>query len=252
MARYEAIRAASQDWRDRTAHRLRQLGVVLLLALVAVGLTLWWVARWTPDAVQYPQQGALVFAPSRDVPWPRISAAGADFAYVVATRGAQIVTPDLNPTLASAQKHGMPVGIIHRYTLCASASDQAANVIRNVPRSAHILPAAVWLKADGDDCGVHPSRDLVISEVTTFIGQIERHLGRRVMLAPDAGFEAEYAITSGIDRAVWARRNFFVPDYGTKPWTLWLANRHARISGVPGVIGWIAVADPDRAILPKE
>ena len=225
------------DWRATIARVLRKIGGVIVLLLLAAGLALWWAARWTPDRADYPTQGVTIDADNGDVHWGSIKAAGADFAYIMGTDGAANIDPAFVRNIAAAREAGVQAGAIHRYSLCQLATDQAANFIRHVPRRADALPAVVWLDYD-DRCPDRPTRALLLSELATFLAQIEAHTGKRSVIAPGPAFESDYKVTQGIARTTWLRRDFFEPDYGAHPWAMWQANNYIRLSGAEGTVGW--------------
>lgn len=227
----------SGDWRGAIARLLRRMGAAVVLLLLAAGLALWWAARWTPDRAVYPVQGVTIDGGNGEVHWGSIKAAGADFAYIAATEGAAGVDAQFARNLPGARDAGVQVGAIHRYSLCHLATDQAANFIRHVPRRADMLPAVVWLDYD-DRCPDRPTRALLLSELATFLAQIEAHMGKQSLIAPGPAFEADYRVTRGIARTTWLRRDFFEPDYGAHPWAMWQANDYVRLSGADGTVGW--------------
>ncbi|MDZ3831196.1 MAG: GH25 family lysozyme [Sphingopyxis sp.] len=232
-----ANRGTGGDWRAAILRGLRRGGAAVVLMLLCAGLALWWAARWTPDRALYPTQGVTIDAANGDVRWGSIKAAGADFAYIAATAGANQVDPAFARNMAAAREAGIQAGAVHRYSLCRLATDQAANFIRHVPRRADALPAAVWLDFD-DNCPDRPTRALLLSELATFLAQIEAHSGKRSLIAPGPAFEADYKVTSGIARTIWLRRDFFEPDYGAHSWAMWRANDYVRLSGADGTVGW--------------
>lgn len=229
------------DMKARAMLWVRRVMTFAVVAAVLAGLALWYAARWTPDRVQYPTQGVLLSATNGDIAWGRIAAAGADFAYIAATAGPAGVDTQLDANLSGARAAGMRVGAIHRYSLCALASDQAENFIRHVPRYPDALPAVVWLDFE-DGCADRPTKALVVSELTTFLAQIEAHMGKRALIAPGPAFEDKYGVTADINRTTWLRRSFFTPDYGAHPWVLWQANDLLRVGGADGTVGWIVMA----------
>ncbi|SNS37236.1 lysozyme [Sphingopyxis indica] len=231
---------AGADWRGRVARWLRRLAALAALLLLAVGLALWWAARWTPPRAKFPLQGVTIDAGNGAVHWGSIKAAGADFAYIFATDGADGVDAGYARNMAAAREAGMRIGPIHRYSLCQLATDQAANFIRHVPRRADALPPVVWLDYD-DRCPDRPTRALLLSELATFLAQIEAHMGKRSLIAPGPNFEADYKVTRGIARTTWLRRDFFPPDYGAHPWAMWQANDYMRLPGAEGTVGWNVV-----------
>jgi lysozyme len=239
MATGAAKRAtkAVRDWRGAATRFLRRILGWLLLFVLLAGLAMWWAARWTPKREMFPIQGVTISADNGEVHWGSIKAAGADFAYVAATDGTDGLDPMFTRNLAGAREVGVQVGAIHRYSLCQLATDQAANFIRHVPRRADALPAVVWLDYD-DRCPDRPTRALLLSELATFLAQIEAHTGKRSLIAPGPSFEADYKVTQGIARTTWLRRDFFEPDYGAHPWAMWQANDYIRLSGAKGTVGW--------------
>lgn len=230
----------ARDWRGAIAGALRRIGGALVLLALLVGLSLWWAARWIPDRAIFPLQGVTIGAGNGTVHWGSIKAAGADFAYVMATSGRDGVDPMFARNFSGAREAGVQVGAVHRYDLCRLATDQAANFIRHVPRRADALPAAVWLDYD-DRCPDRPTRALLLSELATFLAQIEAHTGKRSLIAPGPSFEADYKVTEGIARTTWLRRDFFEPGYGAHPWAMWQANDYVRLSGADGTVGWNVV-----------
>ncbi|WP_432770274.1 MAG: glycoside hydrolase [Sphingopyxis sp.] len=228
---------AAPGWQAAIVRALRRLAAGLLLLLLAAGLALWWAARWTPKRELFPIQGVTIDAGNGTVQWGSIKAAGADFAYVTATIGVDGIDPMFARNLDGAREAGIQAGAVHRYSLCQLATDQAANFIRHVPRRADALPAVVWLDYD-DRCPDRPTRALLLSELATFLAQIEAHMGKRSLIAPGPAFEADYQVTRGIARTIWLRRDFFEPDYGAHPWTMWQANDYVRLSGADGTVGW--------------
>lgn len=227
-------------WRAAIARLLRKIAAIIALLLLAVGLAMWWAARWTPDPMLYPTQGVTIDAGNGDVHWGSVKAAGADFAYIMATDGSSGLDPQFTRNMTGAREAGIQAGAIHRYSLCRLATDQAANFIRHVPRRPDALPAVVWLDYD-DRCPDRPTRALLLSELATFLAQIEAHMGKRSLIAPGPAFESDYQVTRGIARTTWLRRDFFEPDYGAHPWAMWQANNHVRIAGADGTVGWNAL-----------
>jgi lysozyme len=219
---------------------MRRLAAWLVLIIVAGGALTWWAARWTPDRAHYPVQGVSISAANGQVAWGSVKAAGAEFAYLSATDGVRGRDPRFTINRDGARVQGVPTGAVHRYRLCSFAADQAANFIRNVPRDPAALPPAVWLELDGD-CASPPSRALLLSELTTFLAQIEAHMGKRSIIAPSAAFDAEYDVSRDVARTTWVRGFFFIPGYGAHDWTMWQASDYVRINGADGTVGWNVV-----------
>jgi lysozyme len=217
----------------------RNAAIALAIALGA--FVLWRVvADWAPSRADYPVQGIIVDASHGPVNWPTLAATGVDFAYVVATDGVKPRDARFAANMAGAGEAGVRYGPLHRFDLCRLASDQATSFITTVPRSETALPAAVEFRFT-ETCSGKPDRALVLSEVATFLSQIEAHLGRPAILKISEEFEAQYQLSSAIDRTVWLERTWLLPDYAARPWVMWSANPSRAIDGVDEPVEWAVV-----------
>ena len=218
----------------------RWLGAVMTVAaMLAAG---WWHAgRWRPGSEEYPIQGVDVSAASGAVDWRTAKARGVDFAYLLATSGDRARDPAFEGHWAASADAGVRRGALHAFSLCRLAADQADHFNAVVPRLGDALPAAVSF-AFAPDCADRPMRAVVLREVATFLERVERHMGKRVLLRISPAFEKEYQLSAGIDRTLWAERDWFRPDYLSRPWRMWQANHARRVDGFEGKVGWNVVA----------
>lgn len=213
----------------------------IALAVVLAAFVLWRVILgWQPSRDDYPVQGIVADAAHGKLDWPMLAATGVDFAYVVATDGSKNRDPNFAANMAGAGDAGVRFGPMHRYDLCRLASDQATLFITTVPRSEAALPAAVEF-GFSEKCASKPDRALVLSEVATFLSQIEAHLGKPAILKVSQDFEDQYKLSSSIDRTVWLEKTWLLPDYAARPWVMWTANPQRRIDGVDEPVQWVVV-----------
>jgi lysozyme len=224
----------------------------LLLALLALGLAIaalagwYWADHWAPDRARYPVQGLWLDAASGPVEWATLKANGpgghgADFVYLTASTGAGDRDPAVAAGLDAARAAGFQVGAVHVYDLCVPADVQASNFVTTVPRDRRMLPAAIALRLDPKRCPDPPSKASIDSELTTFLNEVERHLGRPVLLMPTAAVEARYHLAARIDRNVWVIGDFRAPDYVARPWVLWTATQRLHVAGVGKPVRWVVV-----------
>lgn len=217
-----------------------RLGAIAL-ALLLGAFVLWRVvAGWAPSRDEYPEQGIVVDASNGKPVWSTLGATGVDFAYLTATVGDKTRDPNFTGNLEGARDAGVRYGALHVFDICRLASDQATLFITTVPRNENALPPAVALDYS-KTCSGKPDRALILSEVATFLSQIEAHGGKPaiLMLAPD--FEEQYQLSRSIDRNVWLERRWLLPDYAARPWVLWTANPARAIDGVEGRVKWAVV-----------
>ncbi len=223
--------------------------LIPVLAIV-VGLTAlagwWWAIHWAPDRARYPVQGLWLDAQDGAVEWRTIKAngpggRGADFVYLTASSGADRRDLAFAAGFDAARAAGLQVGAVHIYDLCAPADAQAANFVTTVARDKRMLPTAIAIGLDPKRCPDPPGEASIDSELTTFLNEVERHLGRPVVLMPTAAAEARYHLAARIDRNVWVIGDYLVPTYASRPWVLWTATHRLRIPGVGGPVRWVVV-----------
>lgn len=207
------------------AARWRLLAALVLVAIVAGGWGWWYLRHWVPAVSAWPVQGVEISADDGDVDWGAVKAIGARFAYLDASAGAFVRDQAFVRNLDAARAAGLRVGTVHRYDPCQPADAQAANFVTVVPRDPRLLPPAVELVQLPDDCPQHVTDAAVVSELMTFLNQIETHTGKATILKLGSGFEGRYHIARAFaDRHLWLMRDRFQPDYAGRPWTLWTVN----------------------------
>lgn len=220
--------------------RFVRAGAVLLAALLGIYVVWTYLTSWTPSRDEYPVQGIVVSAANGKPDWARLGATGVDFAYVTAVEGAHGRDTQFQANLQAVQEAGVRFGALHHFDICRLASDQATLFITTVPRNDRALPPAVQLDFS-DTCKGRPNRALVLSELATFLGQIEAHSGMPAILLLTPEFEKEYQVSKAIDRTVWLEGDWFLPDYSARPWVMWTANTARSVDGVDGRVRWAVV-----------
>ena len=217
--------------------RLSAIALAVVLGVYAIWST---VTGWAPSRDEYSVQGIVVSEANGKPSWPELGATGVDFAYITASEGARGRDAQFETNLEGARQAGIRYGALHRFDICRLASDQAALFITTVPRSEQALPPAVQLDFS-ETCTSRPNRALILSELATFLNQIEAHSGTPAILLLTPDFEKEYKVSSSIDRTVWLEGNWFLPDYSARPWVMWTANSARHIDGIEGPVRWAVV-----------
>lgn len=213
----------------------------IVLAVLLGAFVLWRViVGWAPSRDEYPVQGIVVEAANGQPVWSTLAATGVDFAYLTATIGDKQRDPRFAQNLEGVRDVGMRYGALHRFDICRLASDQATLFITTVPRSPNALPPALALDFS-ETCSSKPDRALILSEVATFLSQIEAHSGTAAVLLISPEFEEQYRISAAVDRNVWLERTWLLPDYAAKPWVMWTANSARSVDGIDGRVPWVVV-----------
>jgi lysozyme len=217
----------------------RAFMVLAVIALLALGL--WVLAiKWRPGEGSYPVQGVEVGEAQGDVDWARARAAGAQFAYLDATKGADGRDTRFADHWQASRKAGLRRGAVHHFTLCQLARDQATNFIATVPREADELSPAIDFDFN-DSCSARPSRAVLLGELTTFIRMVEAHSEKPVILRVSRVFDESYALSRAVDRPLWLSSAYLTPSYGERPWVMWRANPRRSVDGLDLAAGWSVV-----------
>ena len=220
--------------------RLFRAGAVTLAAALMVYVIWSYVSGWAPSREEYRVQGIVVSETNGKPEWSELGATGVDFAYITAVEGARGRDVQFQANMEGVQQAGIRFGALHHFDICRLASDQATLFITTVPRSERALPPAVQLDFS-ETCTGRPNRALILSELATFLGQIEAHSGMPAILLLTPEFEKEYRVSEAIDRTVWLEGNWFLPDYSARPWVMWTANTERTVDGVEGPVRWVVV-----------
>jgi len=219
---------------------LAGLAALALLLALAGGLGWQALGNWAPDRATYPIQGPYISSADGHVMWPTVARLGADFAYIRASSGAARRDARFAENLSGARGAGLRYGAVLEYSLCAPAEAQAALFVTTVPRDAEALPPVLSL-GFAPDCPARPSRSALLSDLNTVLNQIEAHSGKPAVLRIGAPFEQVYAVSAGLARTIWLKRDYLQPDYAAKPWVLWQANHRYHIQGIARPVRWNVV-----------
>jgi len=222
--------------------RLRLFGAVLLIALIAAAWGWWTVHHWRPSQSAYPVQGIEVGSEDGAVDWKAAKAIGASFAYLDASASAFARDPAFSQNLEDARAAKLQVGAVHIYDPCQPAEKQAANFMTVVARDSAMLPPALALDMLADDCPVKVTDAAVLSELMTFLNQIETHTGKATILKISRSFEKRYHLATRIDRNLWLESTYMQPEYAGRPWMLWTANAMLKSEASANALRWVVVS----------
>ncbi|MFM9851229.1 MAG: GH25 family lysozyme [Sphingomonadaceae bacterium] len=225
----------------RTPLSLLRRTLLICLGLTLVAALLYLYARnWGPSRESYPTQGIDVSYHQGVIDWNKVRAAGVDFAYIKATEGADLHDERFADNWRVSATAGIQRGAYHFFTLCRLARDQAENFIAHVPRDGSALPHALDLEFGGN-CSARPARDVVLSEIATFLKMVEAHSEKPMILYLTKEFDDRYGVSNAIDRSLWLRKIAFPPDYGARPWVMWQASSLRAVDGIEGRVDWNVV-----------
>jgi lysozyme len=225
---------------DRFGYGTRLIALLVFAGVLC--LAVWMSATaWHPSIARYPVQGVDLPENPPPVEWPMLRARGADFAYIVATSGADRRDPAFEANWAALPDAGLRRGALHLYSLCQPGLAQANAFNAVVPQADDALPAAVDVSYR-DDCATRPDKAALIADLTRFAKTVEIHLRHPVILRISRAVEGDYELSAALDRPLWTMGNFIAPGYTARPWRLWRASDLRRVDGMKGPVNWNVVA----------
>ena len=230
------------DPRSQQRRKARSRTLVIILAAIALTGALaagawYYVTGWRPDDSTYPMQGIDVSQEQGRIAWQALPAQGVDFAYIRASEGDSKPDTAFAANWADAGKAGIRRGAYHVFTLCAPGRNQANAFIRAARPDPESLPPAVTLRFL-DDCTARPDLVGFHAEMEAFLDAVEAHFGAQAILMLDEDFDSFYGVSAGIDRPLWLSADLSMPEYGSRPWTIWRANSFFRLDGIDGATNW--------------
>lgn len=184
-------------------------------------------------------QGVALGQANQPIGWASLPPQGVRFAYIDAARGNR-ADAGFTALADGARSAGLRTGAIHHFSLCVGAGDQAAAFVQLVPRDPASLPPVVLVEDDGS-CPRKPTRALLLNELTTFLTQIETHLGKVAIVGSDADIAGRYDLAASINRPLWQERLRAEPE--SRGWTIWLANERSIEGVAHGRVRWLVLDD---------
>jgi lysozyme len=187
----------------------------------------------------YPVHGVDVSRWQGDVDWRRVRASGADFAFIKATEGGDVVDPRFADNWAGAGRAGLPRGAYHFYYFCRPAAEQAAWFIRHVPRDRTALPPVLDMEWNHKSrtCPHRPDAGTVRAEMRVFLAALTRHYGKRPIVYSTVDFYRDNHLWEVRGHGgFWLRSVAGHPSvtYPGQPWTFWQYTGTGVVDGIAG------------------
>ncbi|MDR6756660.1 lysozyme [Mycoplana sp. BE70] len=172
-----------------------------------------------------------------DIDWPTVKDSGVSFAFIKATEGTDRIDQRFDDYWRGAKTAGVAHAPYHFYYFCSTPDDQADWFIRNVPKSAALLPPvldAEWNPAS-PTCRKRPPPEVVRADLQRFLDRIESHYGKRPIIYTTVDFHRQNMVGYFGNYHLWLRSVADHPEnvYGRK-WTFW---QYTSTGVVPGISG---------------
>lgn len=178
----------------RHGRRLVQLhasGVALVL-VVLIGWS-FVLPEYRPRLRAGEVYGIDVSSHQQPLDWRRVSDDGIRFAYVKASEGSSWKDPAFDQHWDGARQAGLRTGAYHYFSLCSPGKSQAENFIKTMPKDGRMLPPVLDLE-HSPFCDRQPGRELVRTEVDTFVRLVSEATGKDVLFYVGDDFDRDYGI----------------------------------------------------------
>ena len=189
-----------------------------------------------PSEVRFPIRGVDVSRHQGSISWELVRSAGIDFALIKATEGRDLTDTHFAENWDNAGRAGVVRGAYHFFTFCSPGLAQAEHFLSVISDLPQELPPVADVEFTGNSRG-WSSIDDIRSEISQFLGHIERQIGQTPTIYLTAN--SHWRIAHGhIERyPVWIRSIVFEPSatqYGQ--WAFWQFADNARIPGIRGPV----------------
>jgi lysozyme len=195
--------------------------------------------QWESGAPwNYAIHGTDVSKYQRSIDWPSARANGISFAFIKATEGGDRVDDYFAEHWRRTGAAGIPRAAYHFYYFCRPAAEQARWFIENVPNDRAAMPPVLdmeWNPAS-PTCKLRPPPETVRSEMSIFLGMIERHYGKKPIIYTSVDFFDDNNLSTFRGYPYWLRSVAGHPSekYGNHPFTFW---QYTGTGVVPGMTG---------------
>lgn len=170
-----------------------------------------------------------------EIDWPALAGSQVVFAYIKATEGGDFKDKRFQLNWDGAKKAGVARGAYHFFTQCRTGLEQANNFISTVPRESGALPPVVDAE-HMNPCRTGQQISSVVDEITTMLGLLEAHYGRRPLIYTSPDFDSLYFQGKLAGERFWVRSLFWPPAFRTEQWLIWQYHDAGRRPGVSGPV----------------
>lgn len=219
----------------------RKLKVTLIVwsLLIAVGVALALLFQngvlWfnMPSKRKYPVRGVDASHYQGEMNWETIAAQGITFAFVKATEGSGTVDECFQDNWKNARAAGLYVGAYHFFSFDSSASTQADNFCRIVPKEDDALPPVIDLEYYRNEN--LPEAKAVRENLRVLVTRLRNAYGKDPIIYTTNSCWKNFLKDADFKYTLWIRSIFTSPSDDLKPeWTFWQYNPRGVLDGYQG------------------
>ncbi|MFE3838308.1 glycoside hydrolase family 25 protein [Pseudogemmobacter sonorensis] len=199
------------------------------------------ITEWGGRAPQsYPVHGIDVARYQDSIDWRMARANGVNFVFIKATEGGDMLDPMFADHWRGAGRAGVPRGAYHFFYHCRPAAEQADWFIRNVPKTAGMLPPVLDMEWTpfSPTCRIRRDGATNRAEAKIFIDIVARHYGRKPILYTSIDFFEDNEMWRVRGADFWLRAVAKHPQdlYAGQHWLFWQYTSTGLVPGVRGPV----------------
>ena len=192
-----------------------------------------------PAPDRFPVHGVDAARFQKNVDWGAARVAGANFAFIKATEGGDLLDPAFVEHWRNAGRAGLWRGAYHFYYFCTAPEVQANWFITNVPRLPGTLPPVLdmeWNPFSPTCATVRPPAAEVRAQMRTWLRLVENHYGQRPIIYTTPEFYRQNDLGQFRGYDFWLRTTARTPAeaYPGQSWTFWQYSATGRVPGFQG------------------
>lgn len=214
------------------------LGGIGFICLVAILLVLRYsfynglIRLNYPSHTRYPIRGMDISHHQGRINWDKVDRAQVRFVFMKATEGENHRDSLYVVNHRQAKTQGIATGAYHFFTFCKSGTVQARNYMSNVSLDSTDMPPVIDLEYGGN-CKKENRFDDMVKEIGDFIGAVEGHYRKRVLIYTTNEFYNDYLLNLFPDNPVWIRDIVSKPKLkDNRLWTFWQYTNRGSIEGI--------------------
>lgn len=188
------------------------------------------------DNIDYPVRGVDISHYQGEVDWPVLADQNLAFAFIKATEGSSHVDSKFKYNWEEAHKTHLKVGAYHFMSFETPGEKQAANFIKNVPKTRGMLPPVVDVELYGAFIDNHPSEETVESILKPLLIELEKRYNQKPIIYTSTAVYKKY-IQDKYDNDIWIADLSFpktLPD--GKQWTFLQYSFNGKLKGYKGYL----------------
>ncbi len=210
----------------------------IVLATFAVGIIL--IYRWffipsgiEIDKAKYPITGIDISKHTGKIDFQKIKTQSFEFVFLKATEGENYIDEKFETNYSEAKSSKIPVGAYHFFRFNKSGKVQAKNFFSSINGKSFDLPYVLDIEEWGN-IGQAKKVDIV-SEISTFIREIEEKTSKKVMIYTNENGFKEYILGNFDDKEIWIC-SFNEPPNIKNKWTFWQHSHKGKIESAEGFV----------------